>query len=91
MWVAGRTLLIILMVIGVLLVAAGTATLVGADNWTGKIDDIINIDYDINIDSGVFMGSGDGGVPLGVILLAASVITNVRPADFLDVDIGFSD
>ena len=91
MWVAGRTLLIILMVIGVLLVAAGTATLVGADNWTGKIDDIINIDYDINIDSGVFMGAGDGGVPLGVILLAAGIITNLRPTDFLDVEIVPSD
>jgi len=85
------------MVIGVLLVAAGTATLVGADNWTGQIDwtdqidDIFNIDYDISIDSGVFMGAGDGGVPLGVILLAAGIITNLRPTDFVDVKIWSSD
>ena len=88
MSVVGRTLLVILMVIGVLLVAGGTATFVGADSLIDQIDDI---SIDITIDSGAFMGSGDGGVPLGVILLAASVITNVRPADFLDVDIGFSD
>ena len=88
MWVAGRTLLIILMVIGVLLVAAGTATFIEADSLIDQIDDF---SIDITIDSGAFMGSGDGGVPLGLILLAASVITNVRPADFLDVDIGFGD
>ena len=82
MWVAGRALLIILMVIGVLLVAAGTASIVGADSWTGQIDDIINIDYDITIDSGVFMGAGDGGVVLGVIMLAAGFLTNLNPTDF---------
>ncbi|HUU63758.1 MAG TPA: hypothetical protein VMX96_07590 [Dehalococcoidia bacterium] len=74
MWVVGRILLVILMVIGVLLVAAGTASLVGADSWTGQI-------YDINIDSGVFMGVGDGGVALGVILLAASIIMKLRPTN----------
>jgi len=88
MWIVGRVPLIILMVIGVLLVAAGTATFVGADSLTDQIDDI-NIDF--TIDSGVFMGAGDGGVAPGVILLAASIIMNLRPTDFLDVEIGFSD
>ena len=88
MRVGGRILLITLMVIGVLLVAAGTATLVGADSWTGKIDDI---SIDFNIDSGVFNKAGDGGVAMGLVLLAASIITNVRPTDLLDVDIGFGD
>ena len=88
MWVVGRIPLIILMVIGVLLVAAGTATLVGADSWTGQIDDI-NIDF--SIDSGVFLGAGDGGVALGIILLAASIITNLRPTDFLGLEIWLSD
>ena len=88
MWIVGRTMLVILMVIGILLVAAGTATLVGADSWTDQIDDI---NIDINIDSGVFMGSGDGGVALGVILLAASAITNLKPSDFLSVEIELSD
>ncbi len=88
MWIVGRTMLVILMVIGVLLVAAGTASLVGADSWTDQIDDI-NIDF--TIDSGVFMGAGDGGVALGILLLAASVITNLKPTDFLGVEIGFSD
>ena len=84
MWVVGRILLITLMVIGVILVAVGTATLVGADSWTGQIGDI-------NIDTGVFMGVGDGGVALGVILLAASIITNLRPTDFLSVEIWLTD
>ena len=80
MWGVGRILLITLMVIGILLVAAGTASLVEADSWAGQIDDI-NIDF--SIDTGVFMGAGDGGVALGVILLAASIITNLRPTDLL--------
>ena len=90
MWVVGRTLLVILMVIGVLLVAAGTASIVGADSWTGQIDWTGPID-DINIVPGVFKEAGDGGVALGVVLLAASIITNLRPTDFLGVEIGFSD
>ena len=88
MWVVGRIPLIILMVIGVLLVAAGTATLVEADSWTDRIDDI-NIDF--TIDSGVFLGAGDGGVALGIILLAASIITNLRPTDFLGLEIWLTD
>jgi hypothetical protein len=76
MWAVGRILLVILTVIGVILVVAGTATLVGADNWTDRID---NINIDFNIDSGVFEEAGDGGVVMGIILLAASVMTNLRP------------
>jgi len=76
MWVVGRILLVILTVIGVLLVVAGATSLVGADSLTGQINDI-------NIDSGVFMGVGDGGVALGIILLAASIIMNLRPTDLL--------
>jgi hypothetical protein len=77
-------MLVFLMVIGVLLVAAGTATLVGADSWTDQIGDI-------NIDTGVFMGVVDGGVAPGVILLAASIITNLRPTDFLGLEIWLTD
>jgi len=65
-------MLIILVVVGVLLVVAGTASLVGADSWTGQIDagqidDIIN-------DSGVFIGGWIAGVALGVILLAVKIL-----------------
>jgi len=88
MMVVGRILLVIVMIIGVLLVVAGTATLVGADNWTGQIGDF-NIDF--NIDSGVFEEAGDGGVALGVILFAASIITDLRPTGFLSWEIGSSD
>ena len=90
MRVLGRTLLVILMVIGVLLVAAGTASIVGADSWTSQIDWTGPID-DINIVPGVFKETGDGGVALGVVLLAASIITNLSPTDFVDGWIGLSD
>ena len=60
-------MLVILVVVGVLLVVAGTASLVGADSWTGQIDDIIN-------DSGVFIGGWIVGVALGVILLAVKIL-----------------
>ena len=43
MWVASRILLVILVVIGVILVVAGTASLVGADSWTDQIDDILSL------------------------------------------------
>jgi len=89
MWVAGRILLITLMVIGVLLVAAGTATFVLADNWTDQIID--DISFDITIDSGAFMGAGDMGLVPGVILFAASIIMNPGQNDLLDVYIGFGD
>ncbi len=88
MRVVGRILLVIVMVIGVLLVVAGTATLVGADGWTGKIDDI---SINFNIDSGVFKEAGDGGVAMGLVLLAASIITNLRTTDFISWEIGSSD
>ena len=90
MRVGGRVLLITLMVIGVLLVAAGTASIVGADSWTSQIDLTSPID-DINIVPGVFKETGDGGVALGVVLLAASIITNLSPTDFVDGWIGLSD
>lgn len=67
-------MLVILVVIGVLLVVAGTASFVGADSWIGQIDSI-NIEF--NIDSGVFMGAGDGGVALGVIALALNTIVEL--------------
>ena len=60
-------MLIILMVIGVLLIAAGIASLVGADSWADQVEDI-------DIDSGVFIGGGAGGAALGVMLLAISSI-----------------
>lgn len=71
MWVVGRILIVILMVMGVLLVVAGTATLIEADNWTGQIDNI-------DIGSGFFEGFGDGGLALGVLLLAVTIITNIE-------------
>jgi hypothetical protein len=74
MWVVGRILLVILTVIGVILIVAGTASLAVADSWTSPIDNI-------DIDSGVFRDAGDGGVPLGIILLAASIMSNIRPTD----------
>lgn len=76
----GRVLLVIVMVIGVILIVAGTATLVGAESWTDQID---NINIDFNIDSGVFSEAGDGGVAMGLVLLAASIITDVRSTDFI--------
>ncbi len=67
MWVAGRILIVFLVVIGVILVVAGTASLVRADSWTGQIEDII-------IDSGIFIGGWVVGVALGVILLAVKIL-----------------
>ena len=81
MRVAGRILLVIVMVVGVILIVAGTATLVGADNWADQLGDI---DLDFNIDSGVFEEAGDGGVAMGLILLAASIITDLGPTDVLE-------
>jgi hypothetical protein len=74
----GRILLVVLTVVGVILIVAGTASLAGADSWTSPIDNIID---NIDIDSGVFRDAGDGGVPLGIILLAASIMSNTRPTD----------
>lgn len=65
-------MLVILVVIGVLLVVAGTASLVGADSWTGQID-AGQID-DIITDSGVFIGGWVVGVALGVLLLAVKIL-----------------
>lgn len=81
MRVVARVLIVIVMVIGVILIVAGTATLVGADNWTDRLGDI---DIDFSIDSGVFEEAGDGGVAMGLILLAASIITDLGPTDVLD-------
>lgn len=67
MWIIGRIMLVILMVIGVLLFAAGVASLVGADSWVGQIEDE-------DLDTGIFIGAGAGGVALGVIILAVSSI-----------------
>lgn len=92
MWVVGRILIVIVTVIGILLVAAGTATLVGADvdSLTDRIDDI-NIDPGNFIgggdwgvalgDPGIFIGVEDGRVALGVILLGETIKINLRPSD----------
>ena len=61
----GRTMLVIVMVIGVFSMAAGIACLVGADSWAGQVDDA-------DVDSGVFIGAGAGILTLGVILTAIS-------------------
>ena len=80
MRVVARILLVIVMVIGVVLVVAGTATLVGADGWTEQID---NIDFGFDIDSGALSEAGYVGIAIGLILIAASVITNLIPADYI--------
>ena len=90
MRVGGRILLVTLMVIGVLLVAAGTASIVGADSWTSQINWTGSID-DINIIPGVFKETGDGGVALRVVLMAASIVTSLRPTDFLGVEVRLFD
>ena len=74
MSVVGRILLIVLTVVGVILIVAGTASLAGADNWTSPIDNI-------DIDSEVFTDAGDGGVALGILLFAASIMSDIRPPD----------
>ena len=53
------------------MVAAGTATLIEADNLTSQIDNI-------DIGSGVFDGFGDGQLALGVLLIAVTIITNIE-------------
>lgn len=68
MWVVGRILLAILLLLGAILLVAGIACLVAADSIT----DELNEEYDEDVGSGVIRGAGAGATALGLIMVIVS-------------------
>ena len=70
MWIVGRIMLVILMVIGALSFAGGIACIVGANDFADTLGDYI----DGNVSPGIFTGAGAGALALGMIILVISAI-----------------
>ena len=70
MWIVGRIMLVIVMVIGALSFAGGIACIVGANDFADTLGDYI----DGNVSPGIFTGAGAGALALGMIILVISAI-----------------
>lgn len=80
MWVVGRILLAILLLLGAILLVAGIACLVAADGIAEEYNEAHECSWyewgceDNDIDSGLVRGIGAGGTALGTVLLVVSSV-----------------